>query len=78
MGLFISLCKNCDEELHWFLEVKKGIKCRSCGTHNTEKDIQESMVWCNSGYRTNKELFLKKRKSIRERKLKIDKIKKSI
>ena len=37
MGLFISLCKNCDEELHWFLEFKKGIKCRSCGTHNTEK-----------------------------------------
>ena len=26
MGLFYSLCKNCDDELHWFLEAKKGIK----------------------------------------------------
>lgn len=78
MGLFTSLCKNCDNGIDWFLEAKKGIKCEKCGTHNTEQELKESMTWCNSEYRKDKESFLRKRKSIRERKLKLDKIKNSM
>ena len=44
MGLFTSLCKNCDEELQWFLEVKKGITCKKCGVHNTEKDVWDNFM----------------------------------
>lgn len=66
MGLFYSICKNCDEELHWFFEVKNGIICKNCGVHNTEDEVKDSLVNWKSEYRTNKELFLKKRKVIRE------------
>lgn len=74
MGLFTSLCKNCDEELNWFLEVKGGITCRNCGEHNTEKDIWNNQMYPRLGYWDDKESFIKKRKAIRERKLKIGKL----
>ena len=77
MGLFTSLCKNCDEELQWFLEVKKGITCKKCGVHNTEKDVWDNFMGLDY-HHGNKELYIKKRKDIRERKLKINKLKKSI
>jgi anaerobic ribonucleoside-triphosphate reductase len=76
MGLFHSLCKKCDDELDWFLEAKKGIKCRDCGTHNTQEDLWEN--FCGLDYHKDKETFLRKRRTIKERKLKIDKIKKSL
>ena len=76
MGLFTSLCKNCDEELDWFLEVKGGITCKKCGTHNTEKDVKESLI--GNPFYEKREFMIKERKKIRERRLKIDKLKKSI
>jgi anaerobic ribonucleoside-triphosphate reductase len=76
MGLFTSLCKNCDSELEWFLHAENGILCRNCGRHNTEDDLLDN--FCGLDYHRNKENFLKKRKSIRERKVKIEKIKKSL
>ena len=77
MGLFNSLCKNCDEEIDWFLEAKKGIKCRECGTHNTQEDLWKN--FCGLDYHHgNKEEYIRKRRAIRERKLKLNKIKKSM
>ena len=77
MGLFTSLCKKCDEELGWFLEAKIGIKCRKCETLNTQEDLWDN--FCGLDYHNgNKESYIKKRKSIRERKVKINKIKKSM
>lgn len=76
MGLFHSLCKNCDDELDWFLEAKKGIECRKCGTQNTQQDLWDN--FCGLEYQNNKELFLRKRRLLKNRKLKIDKIKKSM
>jgi hypothetical protein len=76
MGLFNSLCKNCDDEIDWFLEAKKGIKCLKCKTVNTQEDLWKNL--CGIDYHGNKELYIKKRKVIRERKFKIEKIKKSM
>lgn len=76
MGLFNSLCKKCDDEIDWFLKAKDGIKCRNCGTHNTEQDLWDN--FCGLDYHRNKQQYIKKRRSIRERKQKIDKIKKSM
>ena len=77
MGQFTSLCKNCDTEMNWFLEIKDGITCRKCGVHNIEKDVWDN--FCGLDYHNGDgELYIKKRKSIRERKIKINKIKKSM
>ena len=72
MGLFNSLCKDCDNELDWFLEAKKGIICRKCGIHNTQEDLLEN--FCGLDYHNDKEIFIKKRRTIKQRKLKINKI----
>jgi len=76
MGQFTSLCKNCYSEMHWFLSVKNGIDCRNCGRHNTEKDVWGNFVGLD--YYIDKESYIKKKKSIDDRKSKINKIKKSL
>ena len=75
MGLFNSLCKNCDDELDWFMEANLGIDCRKCGTQNTQEDLWDN--FCGLDYHNNKESYIRKRE-IRKRKLKLDRIKKSM
>ena len=76
MGQFTSLCVKCDSEIHWFLFARDGIVCRNCGYHNDEKEIHDSLI--GSPFREKKELMIKNRRKTRDRKLKIDEIKKSL
>jgi len=78
MGLFTSLCKHCDAEIEWFLSAENGFLCEKCGRHNAKKDIWDNLMYPSLGYFNNKEEFIKKRKALRERKLKIEQIKKSL
>lgn len=58
MGLFISHCKECNEELHWFLKCDNGITCKKCGTHNSEKEVRDS--WLNYYKNTQEEIKFNK------------------
>ena len=42
MGLFTSNCKECLQEITWFLEAPKNYHCRNCGTHNSSEEIEKS------------------------------------
>lgn len=44
MGIFISNCKECKNELHWFLEANDTV-CEECKTLNTASEVELSFAW---------------------------------
>lgn len=40
MGLFISNCKSCNQEIHWFLTAPSHT-CK-CGTYMTPEEVEKS------------------------------------